>query len=374
MYGTTREPAPLDDFERIRLGDVGYIRRGCFNLLFSAGRPLGERALGTDVPGTFEQLHVGPILRTEPQLPGCFSAGGVREIQTRTEASMYPCVCSIASVPSRTSNVYPSMLEPRSSISFHLIGDQGAALLTKHSIFSEDIQRWGTFEGYTKEHYDSWVAFARACGHGNDIKPVLVTGVDVTRDFAMMSYLNDSGDLTAEFKTSVSGVVSPWGTWRKPGTVYTNCGPQPRRPPSATQTVDPEPSSSRHTETTTRTMGPEPSGSDRTGIVSDAYHQCVFVRYYTVRKRLGIPRVVKAAAGPHDLGPGDRDDQMSPLVAQCKSESSSDAMPSPFDNGGDDDRSSVTSIDSDSDVVIHNTATVGSSPFLPILVRPIEPL
>jgi len=57
LYVTTREPAPLDYFERIRPGDVGYIRRGRFNLLFSAGSPLGERRLGVDVPHTFKQLH-----------------------------------------------------------------------------------------------------------------------------------------------------------------------------------------------------------------------------------------------------------------------------------------------------------------------------
>ena len=312
-------------------------------MLFSAGLPLGGRELGVDVPHTFRQLDVGPILNAEPRPPGCRSAGAVQEIPTRARASMYPYVHSIASVPPRASDVCPSLLEPGSGISFQLTGDQGAALLTTHLTYSEDIQRRGTFEEYVKEHYDSWVAFARVRGHGNDVQPVLVTGVDMTRGFAMMSYSNDGDDLTAEFTMSAPGVASPWGTWRTPGSVYTNCGPQPRRLPTVTQSVIPGPSDSSHPETD-----------------SDAYRQCVFVRYYTVRKRMGIPRVIKAAAGPHDLGPGNRDDGGSPLETQCKSDSGSDTVPSPFDNEGDDDSNSVTTIDSEPDIVIHNTTVVGS--------------
>ena len=336
---------------------MGYIHRGRFNLLFSAGYPLGERELGVDVPHTFRQLDVGPILDAEPRPPGCLSAGAVREVLTRARASMYPYVRSIASVPpTTTSDARSSLLEPGSGISFQLSGDQGAALLTKHPTYSQDIQRRGTFEEYIKEHYDSWVVFARECGHGNDVKPILVTGVDMTRSFAMMSYSNDGDDLTADFTVSNPGAAPPWGTWRTPGTVYTNCGPQPRRLPTVTQTMVSGPSGSSHPETD-----------------SDEYRQCVFVRYYTVRKRMGIPRVIKAGAGPHDLGPGNRDDRGSPLETQCKSDSGSDTLPSPFGNDGDGDDSSATTIDSEPDIIIHNTAAVGSLQFLSTLTHLIDP-
>jgi len=243
------------------------------------------------------------------------------------------------------------MLEPGSGISFQLTGGQGAALLTKHSTYCEDIQRGGKFEAYAKAHYDSWVVFARECGHPTDVRHVLVTGVDLTRDFAMMSYLNDGDDLTADFTIPVPGAPPPWGTWRKPGAVYTNCGPQLRRPPSVIQVVDLEPPGNGHAET---------------GF--DVYRQCVFVRYYTVRKRLGIPRIIKAAAGPHDLGPGNQDNKGSPFEVQSSSDSNSDTVLSPFNDDGGDDRSSVTSTDSEPDVVIHNTTAVRSLPFLPTLV------
>ena len=248
-----------------------------------------------------------------------------------------PCVHSIASVSSRTLDVCSRILEPCSTISFRFTGDQGAALLTKYLTHREDIQRQRTFEEYIKEHYNSWVAFARDTGHGNDIKPVLVTGVDMTRDFAMMSYSNvDVGGLAAEFTTSAPG-ASAWGTWQTTGVLYTNCGPHLCHRPSPTQTADLASSGNGHMET-----------------ISDENNQCIFTRYYTMRRRLGIPRVIKAAAGPHNLGSGDNDDEESALGIQCDSGSGSDIASSLFDNV--DDRSSITdSVGSESDIIVHNT-------------------
>jgi len=287
--------------------------------------------LGIDVPHTFEELQVGPTFNTQPRSPGCLSTNTVQEIPHRVRAS-HPYVPPFASISSRTLGAYPRMLEPGSSTSFRLTGDRGAALLTRHKTYCEDIQLGRIFEEYTKDHYDSWVVFARERGHPNDIKPVLVTGTDMTRDFAMISYSNDRGDMTAEFTTSASDVAFPWGKWRAPGVVYTNCGPQPCRPPSG----------NNHTET-----------------FLNADNQCVFVRYYTMRKRLGIPRVIKAAAGPHDLGPRGRDGEKSPIGVEPNSGSGSD-MSGLFDDNGDDGRSSITSIESEPGIVIHNTSLVHS--------------
>ena len=89
-----------------------------------------------------------------------------------------------------------------------------------------------------------------------------------------------------------------------------------------------------------------------------------------------FPTVVKAAAGPHDLGPGARDNEEPPKVeAQSDTESDSDTMSSLWDEDEDDDKSFVTSIDSESDIVIHNTISVRlytpSCPLSPILIDPL---
>ena len=207
------------------------------------------------------------------------------------------------------------MLEPGVTISLELNEKRGGALVTKYRTYREDVELESTFKAYTKRHYDSWVTFARASGHGGDIKPVLVTGVDMTRDFAMMAYSNDGDSLKSEFATSVPNAAPAWGTWRTEGLVHTNCGPQLCLPPSSTQTA-----------------GQTPPGYNGTETVLEEYNQCVFVRYYTMRKRALFPRVMKAAAGPHDLGRGARDDEESTAERQPDSRSSSDITSSLLDN------------------------------------------
>jgi hypothetical protein len=320
--------------------------------LFSAGCPLGDRQLGVDVPRTFQPLDVGPTIYTQPRRPGCISTNTVREagVDLGTSLSSVPYVRSIASTSSGISDVRFRMLEPGASISFELTEKQGAALVTKYPTYREDIELESRCKAYIKRHYDSWVTFACDTEHGDDIKPVLVTGVDMTRDFAMMAYSNNGVSLASEFRVLAPMVasvsVSAWGTWRTEGLVHTNCGPQLCYPPSLTQTTD-----------------LTPSGNDDTEAIPDEYNQCVFIRYYTIRKRaLIFPMVIKAAAGPHDLGPGGCDDEELPeMEAQSDSASGSDPMTGLCDEDMDDIRGSITSIDSESDVVVQNTVSVRSS-------------
>ena len=346
-----RHPTPLSYFKRIQPGDVGCIRRGRFHLLFPAGR-LEERQSGTGVPRTFKPLDVGPITGSQ-RSPGHLLSSNIEEIEARypPSASTIPYVCSIVFTSPNILDVCFGMLEPSSSISFQLAEDQGAVLMTKYPTYQEDVELIGNFEKYTKDHYDSWVAFARKAGHGDDVKPILVTGVDMTRDFAMMTCQNNGEQRTFRFTTSAPGVGSVWGTWHSKVPIYTNSGPRPSRTSSLTQTMDPPPPSIPHTDTT-----------------PDEYDQCVFIRYYTVRKRLGIPRVVKAAAGPHDLGPGGYDEVSSLLEELSDPGPDSDTASSLFDD--DDQRgSSATSSDPEDDTPVHNTTHVRSPrTFMPILI------
>lgn len=216
--------------------------------------------------------------------------------------------------------------------------------MTKYRTYREDIELESAFEEYTKHHYDSWVTFARNARHGSNIKPVLVTGVDLTRDFAMIAYSNNTTRLSSEFTTSLplmaSASASAWGTWHTQGLVHTNCGPQSCSTPSSPDTSDSSSASTLQIDTT-----------------PNEYNQCVFVRYYTMRKRaLMFPRVIRAAAGPHDLGSGDnRDDILPELTVQSGPDSDTGSSSSKDSTSGYS--SSVTSSDSDLDI-FHNTPSV----------------
>ena len=73
----------------------------------------------------------------------------------------------------------------------------------------------------------------------------------------------------------------------------------------------------------------------------------MFIRYYTIRKRVFIPMIIKAGAGPHQLPKGDRGDDY--LGEERLQTLSIEDLP-----GGDypETRDSF-------DEVIHNVPTVG---------------
>ena len=238
-------------------------------------------------------------------------------------------------------------MEPGSSFSFELVQRKGAALVTKCLTFREDIDLEAAFEEYTKDHYRSWVTFAREKRLGNDIKPVIVTGVDMTKDFAMMAYSNNGTRLSSKFTISAppagSGSVTVWGKWDTQGLVHTNCGPHLPAPPPSSDILE-----LQRLDTNTREIPKQ-------------YNQCVFVRYYTIRWRAFVfPKVIKAAAGPHDLGPGDNHDETLPELTV---QSSSD-LGTEFDGREDstaDHLSSVTGHDSELETS-HNVSSVRPPP------------
>ena len=230
--------------------------------------------------------------------------------------------------------------EPRPSIRFKFTEAQGAALVTKYQTYGEDVQELGKFEKYVKENHASWVELARNAGHG-DVNPVLVTGVDRTKDFAMMCYSGYDHGLECEFRTSASRTApaSAWGAWRTSRPIYENQGPQLHLPPS------------------TALMS---SGNSNAGTVSDEYNQCVFVRYFGVLyRKLWVPKIIKAGAGPHNLS-GGYESGRSPYQAQLDSGSGSDISSNSSD--GDWDMGLVTNIGSESEIVVHNPTAVRCLP------------
>jgi len=276
---------------------VGFIRDGQFNLLFSAGSPLGQRQLGDDVPTTFEQLIVGTPPPFEPRRPICLHTPTVRQLGVcfGSAEPTVPYVPSLDRSPTVFKMCHPRLPEHEANFIFELTGNRGAALVTRHETCPEDTPLETAFETYAKRHYKSWVKFARCKGYGNDIHPVLVSGFDMTRDFSMVVYSNEDDALISNDTVAIPMFAStppPFlGTWRSGCPVYTNEGPQQYNPPSHGRGT--------HTPSSQlRGMGSVPNESN----------QCVFIRYYTMRRRKWLPmfpKVIRAGAGPHDLGSGD---------------------------------------------------------------------
>ena len=159
---------------------------------------------------------------------------------------------------------------------------KGAILITKYPTYRENAERMRRFKSYINDHHDSWVSFAESTGH-DTVKPILVTGTAMTLDFAMLAYShNFRRGINVAFHANPPAAISPapvWGEWQSMGMAHHNCGPL------------------------SRTRGvPGQGGSDATD--PRTYNQCVFLRYYSIYRRLFI-RKIRAGAGPHDLGSGD---------------------------------------------------------------------
>ena len=201
---------------------------------------------------TFERLNVGGVIHRQPQPPGCLRSQTVHEADIGS---------------------------PMQSQSFELAGNRGAALVTKYPIYKEDAMMETAFEEYTKRHYESWVAFARNKQSGDDVRPILVSGFDMTKDFAMVAYSYEDTPLEPDLMTAVPMVASTsasmWGMWYTQRLPHTNYGPQECTP--LAQTVDTSSLQLEEAET-----------------VPDPVRQCVFIRYYTMRRRFGLfPKVIR---------------------------------------------------------------------------------
>ena len=215
--------------------------------------------------------------------------------------------------------------------------------MTKYPTYRGDSLRESAFEKYTKRHYESWVAFARTKEYGNDVHPVLVSGFDMTRDFAMVAYSNEStsleSDLTIAVPMLASASASVWGTWRTRCSPHTNFGPQQCSLPLSD-----------------RVIGFPSSQSLEPGSIPNEFNQCVFVRYYTMRSRKWMPpKVIRAGAGPHDLGSGDNRGGTFPELTVL---SNAEHMSSGDEGLGGQSNLTADDTDSEPDIVVRNTPQV----------------
>ena len=336
-----REPSPIvEQYPCISIGDVGFLRNGQFHLLFSAARPLDDREEGVHVPQGFQQLILKkPPVPRDRLPPQSFDSTTIRkfEVNLGGTASADKCVPSLGSPSTHFKNVPPRLSKPSTHFTFELGGKRGASLITGSDTYRKDASsEYGVFMGYTKRHYRSWVEFSRSSG---DVQPILVDGFDLTKDYTMVAYSNeDTYDCKLAFDIPIVAPVSGSirGTWRTNKTPHTKSGPQERLPPHE------------------RATGPSSQPAEESA--TNEFNQCVFIRYYTMRWKNWVFReVIRAGAGPHDLGSGDSRGGVFPeLTVRTSAESTTSDDEDP---GGQWDHT-TDDTGSDADIVVHNTPHV----------------
>jgi len=160
------------------------------------------------------------------------------------------------------------------SFSLRLTGNHGAALITRYPTYVEDAVSLGTMEDYAEQHGESWVQFASDNGFG-DVRPVLVSGFDMTRDYAMLAYSDDGVSLGSGLPAAVQFTPAIKVTRRTGCAPHLKCGPGPWDLSPIEQAIG------------------FPSQSANPMVTPNGFNQCVFIRYYTMRQRSWLYRMFR---------------------------------------------------------------------------------
>ena len=304
--------------------------------------------LGDDVPSTFKPLTIGKTAFRDPRPPDCLHSGAVEAYGAGLGITVPTplCVLFLGLSSAYLKSVPPRPVEPGAQFSFKLTGNHGAALRTRYPTYMEDARSESTFERYVKRHYESWVEFARDKECGSDVRPIIVSGFDMTKDFAMLAYSNKGislefgSEIAVPMFTSASASITV--TRHTECSPHLKCGPHPWGLPPTPRTIDFPPS--------------QPADSRA---IPTEFDQCVFIRYYTARLRKWMPpKVLRGGAGPHDLGSGENRGGVFPEL-MVQSDADEPTTSADEDLGAQSDLAAGDA-DSESIIVVRNAPYVWS--------------
>ncbi|GJE94301.1 hypothetical protein PsYK624_104700 [Phanerochaete sordida] len=248
-----------------QIGDVGYVRDGAFVRLFNlnstADYSVKHWRTAYKVEPSLPEDVFALDKRNAPMGPGRFKSRGVEEIKLEGEAT--------GGVESGSATL---------SASYACREVQGALLVLKSQAYAESLYDNEILEKYMTLEHDNWHAYARGTlGHRIDQEDiVLVSGwVKAPADWATAAFSthNSTNQLSAKGQI---GHLFGLGFLRSRHKSYS--GPEMER------------SGAKY---------PKKAGSDA---LKD---QCVFVKRYKIKKRLGIVRIMVAGAGSHAFPPED---------------------------------------------------------------------
>ncbi|KAI9432854.1 hypothetical protein H4582DRAFT_2083014 [Lactarius indigo] len=138
-------PDPSELYDRVRVGDVGYVKDGHFNRMFNALLPANDDAQEYGVPEGFVPLNMGPFknIRKLNLFQGDYCSNTVTVDHGDRHQAAGPDEDTSASFRCSRSN-------------------KGAFLSLPLNGVREDAIRTKAFETYMRKHCDSWLGFALA--------------------------------------------------------------------------------------------------------------------------------------------------------------------------------------------------------------------
>ncbi|RDX44532.1 hypothetical protein OH76DRAFT_1486975 [Lentinus brumalis] len=283
-------PEPSPAFGEVRLGDVGYLREGHFSFLLNcmcdAHDPVNKRGVPDDfevfAPPDANSIQHCPDKITQSEL----HSKSIRSLDVSVGASASGSIAAAAAA---------------ATLRYQCTQTSGALLLLKEHAHKWLLDCDRPIKAYMCTHIEQWHQFA-TLRLGIDVKQediIFVSGCTKTSVWAEAAFHGTSsqGELVVsggwpmpavagEFRVSLSRSAD--------ASVFSRIGPSHRV----------------KKEKDTDNLGAEAAPAD----------QCIFLNYHKAkqRRRWRPPKVMMAAAGPHNPGSGsDDNDSFASMVSTC---------------------------------------------------------
>ncbi|KAH9962830.1 hypothetical protein BC827DRAFT_1129790 [Russula dissimulans] len=202
------EPAPAGLYDRVRVGDVGFILHGHFTRFFNALLPANDPNQGYDLPRDFVPLSMGPFgnIRTLTLSLGDYCSNSVVSIRDLIGEQIQ------AASPDEVPNA-----------SFRCRRGKGAFLSLPFNAHREDVIRTKVFETYIRRYCDSWLELATLGGYDVKLEDIIfVTGCDMTSSWALAAFTNPPWDADMSLSVLPVGPASARFQWSAPSQPHNN--------------------------------------------------------------------------------------------------------------------------------------------------------
>ncbi|KAH9949139.1 WD40 repeat-like protein [Amylocystis lapponica] len=267
----------------VLVGDVGYTREGAFYRLFNATHPAKHRINARyGVPVGYKPFRFPdfPLNRRDAAIPaGPLCSRSVRSVTVGGQVG-----------------VNAGLGGGGAGLQFQCTDEQGALLVMKEPATREELHPSRRMANYMRQNHQSWYTFAtEVCDLDIEREDIIfVRGWVKTAEWAVAAFVHEgraaqltfSGDFTAGANASFTLATA------------TNVTVLPE------VSAGPRGMVQQGRRASLRITGPP----DLDAAQDQLHEQCVFLHYYKMKMRFFWPRVMKAAAGPHELpSSGDHD-------------------------------------------------------------------
>ncbi|KAI0266123.1 hypothetical protein BC834DRAFT_143561 [Gloeopeniophorella convolvens] len=194
------EPDPGGIYDHVTIGDLGYVDKGHFMLMFNILLRGDHPRQTFGVPESFEPLNMGhfPNECSLVLSKGSYCSQTVSERKLEIGAQG-PAVC-VAHITSPISAYVEILSSPGMAsgggTAYKCTKKKGAMLSIPFNADRQDAIRTKLFETYIIAHCDSWLPFADKRGFPVDRLEdiIIVTGRDLTNSWAMAAFTDTSRD------------------------------------------------------------------------------------------------------------------------------------------------------------------------------------